>query len=131
MYLNRSILTANLQSKSSNHTALAASPLTALSISVAARTPFTDRLPERPVLAVADADAGKFRMRFDGLKNHRRRLGLSAADFGKLIGVSALTVYNWEAGKAKLRRKHLPHIAHVRELGKRDAASALLQMKHS
>ena len=83
------------------------------------------RLPEPVAPAALESDTCKFRMRFDGLKNHRKRLGLSAADFGKLIGVSGLTIYNWEAGKSKPRRKHLPHIAQVRQFGKRDAMEAL------
>jgi DNA-binding transcriptional regulator YiaG len=44
----------------------------------------------------------KSRLRVSGLKAHRARLGLSAKDYGKLMGVSALTVYNWEAGKSNL-----------------------------
>ena len=31
------------------------------------------------------------------VKAQRRKLKLSAADYGKLVGVSGLTVYNWEA----------------------------------
>ena len=30
------------------------------------------------------------------VKAQRSRLGLSAADYGKLVGVSGLTIYNWE-----------------------------------
>ena len=33
------------------------------------------------------------------VKAQRSRLGLSAADYGKLVGVSGLTIYNWEHGK--------------------------------
>src|SRR5271154_5587500 len=36
------------------------------------------------------------RFRADGLRTHRSRLGLSAKDFGRMVGVSGLTVYNWE-----------------------------------
>ena len=67
-------------------------------------------------------------MRFDGLKNHRKRLGLSAADFGQLVGVSGLTIYNWESGKSKPRRKQLPQIAHVRTLGKKQALAVLTEL---
>jgi transcriptional regulator with XRE-family HTH domain len=52
-------------------------------------------------------------------------LGLSAKDFGKLIGVSSLTVYNWENGKSKPRRSQLPGIISVRGLGKREAIRRL------
>lgn len=34
------------------------------------------------------------------VKAERDRLGLSAANYGKLVGVSMLTVYNWEKGKS-------------------------------
>jgi DNA-binding transcriptional regulator YiaG len=63
----------------------------------------------------------KARLRIDGLKTHRAKLGFSAKDYGKLLGVSALTVYNWEAKKSKPRRSQLPAIISVRGLGKRDA----------
>jgi len=52
-----------------------------------------------------------------------------AKDYGKLIGVSGLTVYHWEAGKAKPRRRQLPAIAAVRGLGKREAAARLAGKK--
>ena len=67
----------------------------------------------------------KARLRIDGLKAHRQRLGLSAADYGKLLGVSSLTVYNWEAGKSKPRRSLLPRIVSVRGIGKREAMARL------
>ena len=67
----------------------------------------------------------KSRLRIDGIKGHRGRLGLSAKDYGKLIGVSALTIYNWEAGKSKPRRSQLPAIVAVRGIGKREAMHRL------
>ena len=74
-----------------------------------------------PVLKVGDASAENLRFRADGLRTHRSRLGLSAKDYGTLVGVSGLTIYHWEAGKAKPRRRQLPAIAAVRSLGKREA----------
>lgn len=67
----------------------------------------------------------KARLRIDGLKAHRARLGLSAKDYGKLMGVSGLTIYNWEAGKSKPRRSQLGRIISVRGIGKREAAQRL------
>jgi DNA-binding transcriptional regulator YiaG len=67
----------------------------------------------------------KSRLRIDGLKAHRTRLGLSAADYGKLIGVSSLTIYNWEAKKSKPRRSQLPNIVAIRGIGKREALERL------
>ena len=67
----------------------------------------------------------KARLRIDGLKAHRARLGLSAKDYGKLMGVSGLTIYHWEAGKSKPRRSLLPRIVAVRGIGKREALQRL------
>lgn len=60
-----------------------------------------------------------------GLAAQRRRLGLSAENFGKLIGVSGQTIYLWEAEKTKPRNGQLQAIAAVRKLGKREADAAL------
>ncbi len=56
---------------------------------------------------------------------HRHRLQLSAADYGDLVGVSALTIYNWEKGKTKPGQPQLAAWAEVRTLGKRDALKRL------
>ena len=44
-------------------------------------------------MKTATADVGKARLRIDGLKADRAKLGLSAKDYGGLFGVSALTIY--------------------------------------
>lgn len=62
------------------------------------------------------------------LSSQRRKLGLSAANFAKLIGVSGLSVYKWENGQARPRRAQLEAIASVRGIGKREALSRLEQM---
>jgi len=60
-----------------------------------------------------------------GLRSHRRRLGLSASEFGKLIGVSANSVYAWEGGTTTPRREQVAKIAALRAVGKREAAQML------
>ncbi len=60
-----------------------------------------------------------------GLKTHRERVGLSAADYGKLVGVTAQTVYNWEQEKSKPRNEQLAALVAVRELGMREALKRL------
>ncbi len=74
-----------------------------------------------------DVDNAPSATRFSakGFAPQRRRLGLSAEDFGKLVGASALSVYKWESGKAKPRTKFLPGIAAVRTMGKKEAARLL------
>ena len=78
-----------------------------------------------PPIATADTSAAGLRFRADGMRTHRKKLGLSAKDYGSLIGVSGLTIYHWETGKAKPRRRQLPAIAAVRGLGKREAEQRL------
>jgi DNA-binding transcriptional regulator YiaG len=55
----------------------------------------------------------------------RKKLGLSAADFGALVGVTGQSIYKWEAGDARPRAAQLVSIAAVRGLGKREATKRL------
>ncbi len=59
----------------------------------------------------------------------RKRLKLSAADFGKLVGVSGLTVYSWEHGKRRPRKERLAALVSVREMGRREALAKLEAVK--
>jgi DNA-binding transcriptional regulator YiaG len=68
------------------------------------------------------------RFRSTGFAVHRRRLGLSAAQAGALLGVSGQTIYHWEAGKAKPRASQLPRIDALRKLTKKGAAAAVAQV---
>lgn len=67
----------------------------------------------------------QLRFRADGFANLRKKLGLSAAGMGKLLGVSLQTVYHWEKGQSKPRASQMQRIAEVRKLGKRGAAERL------
>jgi DNA-binding transcriptional regulator YiaG len=66
-----------------------------------------------------ELDAVRFSAR--SVKAQRQRLGLSAADYGKLVGVSGLTIYNWEHGKARPRKIQLAALVAVRGIAKREA----------
>jgi DNA-binding transcriptional regulator YiaG len=44
---------------------------------------------------------------------------------GTLIGVSAQTIYNWEAGKTRPRQNQLAAIAAIRKMGKREIKAQL------
>jgi len=75
-----------------------------------------------------EADGGPtpaIRFSAKSLASQRRRLGLSAAECGLLVGTSAQSIYNWEAGKVRPRARHLVAIAALRTLGKKDAAAHL------
>jgi len=72
-------------------------------------------------------DAADTRTRYSakGLAKQRQKLGLSAADMGTLLGVSAQTVYNWEAEKSRPRQAQLASISALRGVGKRQAKARL------
>jgi DNA-binding transcriptional regulator YiaG len=71
-----------------------------------------------------DSDA-RFSAR--SVKAQRRRTGLSAADYAKLLGVSPLTIYNWENKKSRPRQKQQAALIALRGLGKREALAKLTQ----
>ena len=66
-----------------------------------------------------------FRFRVAGFAALRKKLGVSAAEMGKLLGVSAQSVYHWETGKTKPRASQLAAIAAVRKMGKREVGAKL------
>lgn len=83
------------------------------------------RVPAASSESNGTGDEATLRFRASGLASHRSRLGLSAADFGKLIGVSGQSVYKWESGDVKPRRAQLEAIAAVRKMGRREALRRL------
>jgi DNA-binding XRE family transcriptional regulator len=74
---------------------------------------------------VPGATATPIRFVAKGLRSHRDRLGLSAGEFGKLMGASAASIYAWEQGRTTPRREQVMKIAELRKLGKREAARRL------
>ena len=75
--------------------------------------------------AEADLPAGGFRFSASGLLAQRKRLGLSAAEAGKLLGVSDQSVYKWENGKTRPRASQFAAIAALRGMSKKEAAARL------
>ena len=77
--------------------------------------------------STAAAAPRKPRVRFSGkaLKAHRERLGLSADNYGKLIGVSGLSIYSWESEKAHPREGSVAKLTKIRGIGKREAVKRL------
>lgn len=65
------------------------------------------------------------RFRTEGFAALRKKLGLTAHQMAQLIGVSAQSVYHWEAGKSRPRASQLPAIAAVRKLSKKEAWAKL------
>ena len=83
-----------------------------------------------PAAAAESDDEGTSR-RFSAtrLAAQRRKLGLSAADFATLLGVSGQSVYQWEHGESRPRARQLEAIAAVRGIGKREAAARLAKLQ--
>ena len=79
--------------------------------------------------AVDGEESASIRFSSKGLAKKREMLGLSAQAFGLLVGVSAQTVYNWEAEKSRPRKSQLAGIAAMRTMGKREAKKVLDGMK--
>jgi len=70
-------------------------------------------------------DPGVHRFSAKGLRSQRKRLGLSAAECGFLLGASGQSVYNWEQGKARPSARHMPAVAALKTLGKKQAAAVI------
>lgn len=73
----------------------------------------------------ATETVGSIRFSPKWVKADRKRLGLSAKDYACLVGVSSLTIYNWETGKSKPNAERLAAWAEVRGIGKREAQRRL------
>ncbi|EGI75809.1 helix-turn-helix domain-containing protein [Hylemonella gracilis] len=82
-----------------------------------------------PSVVVTDTsdNSPKLRFRASGFASLREKLGLSAAEMGKILNVSLQTVYHWEKGISKPRASQLERIAEVRKLGRRGAAAKLAE----
>lgn len=77
----------------------------------------------QPQAAEEKVDTSRFSAR--SVQAQRKRVGLSAADYAKLVGVSPLTIYNWEHGKSRPRREQMAALVALRGIGKREAAARL------
>jgi DNA-binding transcriptional regulator YiaG len=80
----------------------------------------------KPAEAVAAEDSAP-RLRFvaKGLRSLRARLGLSAPELARLLGVSDQSVYNWELKKTVPRKEQLANLATIRSSGKREVQARL------
>ena len=86
-------------------------------------------LSRKVVGATPKVDASKpTRFSAKGLQAQRSRAGLSQTDFGKLLSVSAQSIYNWESEKARPRAEQIAKLVALRSLGKREVAARLEQL---
>ncbi len=78
---------------------------------------------EVPILTEGEAQSMRFNAK--GLRSHRQRVGMSAVDYGRLIGVSGQSIYTWERGNTRPRKSQMGALKSVRSLGKREAVTRL------
>ena len=94
---------------------------------------------ERMVNALAKKVTGKAPAEDGGLKKKtrfsakrlqawRKRVKLSAAEVGQLVGVSAQTVHHWESGMSRPKGEALAAAAALRTAGKRKITAKLAEL---
>lgn len=84
-------------------------------------------LQQLPATAAAE-DGPQLRFSAARLRKQRQRQGLSAGDLGKLVGVTQLSIYNWERGVARPKPDRLAALAAVRHMSKREIQARLEQL---
>src|SRR3954452_23919089 len=71
---------------------------------------------------------GSQRFSSRSVRAQRRRTGLAAAEYAKLVGVSPLTIYNWEQGKSRPRQAQFARVVALRGLNKRQAVAKVAEL---
>lgn len=104
--------------------------LKTLQVQLAAITRRLASLEKKPRSAMTDETVG-FRFSPRSVRAQRKRLGLSAADYGRLVGVSAQAVYHWERGQSRPQRAQFKALIALRSLGRREAQRRLAQFPSS
>jgi DNA-binding transcriptional regulator YiaG len=84
-------------------------------------------LPQ-PTLSAGRPDTDNLRFSAKGFKSLRKRLGLSAAECGILVGVSGWTIGSWERGKARPKGEQIAAVADLRKIGKREAQKRVKEL---
>ena len=92
-------------------------------------TPLAKQVLKNAPSQAAEVDAEHVRFTAKGLRSQRQRLGLSAANYGRLIGVTGQTIYSWEQETSRPRKPQFAPIAALRHIGKREAVARLEQLR--
>jgi DNA-binding transcriptional regulator YiaG len=87
------------------------------------------RLAQKP--QITPETSRKARLTSKGIRRLRRKLGLSQANFAKLLGASTQTVHMWETkeGPLRLRGNTLASVLSAREMGARDAKRRIAELE--
>jgi len=75
--------------------------------------------------SVVEEPTDRSRFSARSVRSQRKRLKLSAEEFSRLIGVTPLTVYNWEHGRSRPRKAQMASLVAVRRIGRRAAVAQL------
>ncbi|GMW02276.1 MAG: hypothetical protein AMXMBFR84_34120 [Candidatus Hydrogenedentota bacterium] len=80
-----------------------------------------------PQFADEAKPGGRLRISSTTIKNVRSRMGLTQSEFGRLIGVSGQSVYQWERknGQLRLRNSTRRIFAEVKDFGAKQARARL------
>jgi DNA-binding transcriptional regulator YiaG len=86
------------------------------------------RLAQKPL--VAPESSKKARLTSKGIRRLRRKLGVSQANFAKLLGASTQTVHMWETkdGPLRLRGNTLAAVLSARDMGAREAKRKIAEL---
>jgi DNA-binding transcriptional regulator YiaG len=84
-----------------------------------------DKSVRDPVVPQASGDGKAIRVGPDSIKRLRVKLKLSQNEMGRLMGVSALTVSNWEGGKFSPRGENRETISALRKMRVREVKARL------
>jgi predicted transcriptional regulator len=63
------------------------------------------------------------------LATHRQKTGLSAADYGALVGISGQSIYHYEQGKARPHADVVRKLSMLKELSKTQLLALLEEQK--
>lgn len=63
------------------------------------------------------------------LAAHRSKLGLSAADYGRLVGMSGATIYLWERGQSRPRPEQVQQLGLLKAMSRSAILEQLEQIK--
>ncbi|MGE5294970.1 MAG: hypothetical protein ACM3VT_09075 [Solirubrobacterales bacterium] len=91
-------------------------------------TPIEKQTARIAPAAASESDAENTRFSAKGLRSQRKRLALSAADYGKLVGVTGQSIYSWEREMSRPRKQQVVRIASLRHIGKREAQEQLARL---
>ena len=85
---------------------------------------------DRPAQIAPDGaeDGAAIRIRAGSARKHRERLGLSQREMALLLDVSALTIGNWESGKAAPRGQNRVAFGKLRQMGVREVRARLEEL---